>query len=172
MSLIPLSTGPVVKGTVFQGPHGGMSDRSQIGSGLNRHHLVLNVIDGRARCCPLSSSSDAWNAEVSPHFIPYDFNPEFFRHHDSLYAVNVMAREGASYFPIDYIRSVDRVNVPTQFVDMANQLCAAFANDQRFGRLPKVSAKKFKERRIRESIKRIDLTTVDVMKELYPSWEI
>jgi hypothetical protein len=170
MALIPLSDGPVVKGTMFWAPNEEMERRSQTGSQIIRPHLVMNIIDGTALCCPMSRSSDAWNAEVSPHFVPCEVNRSFLNKRDSLYAVDAWHRDGLARFSVDFIESGKRIDLPLPFVQMGNDLYMAFSQDVRLKRLPKVAHSKYKNRRLRESIQRINLTTVDVMKEIFPSW--
>jgi hypothetical protein len=171
MSLIALSKGRPVVGTIFRADNHRMHSESQIGSGACRPHLIIEIVGSVAKCCALSKSSDAWNAEVSPHFVPRELNDDVLRFNDSLFAVNRWVKSGKlEAFDVSFIRSQKRFNAPIQFVQMAIDLRDAFANDLRSGRLPKRSATKFKNQRLRESIKRIQLTTVDVMKDLYPDW--
>jgi hypothetical protein len=172
MALVELSHGSVVKGTMFWASDYEMYDKSLIGSNVIRPHLVMNVVDGIALCCPMSRSSDAWNAEVSPHFIPADVNRRFMRNGNSLYAVNVWHRRHClSPFKVDFVESVDRIDLPMGFVRMANDLYVAFSNDVRSRRLPKVTKVRYKDRRISESVRRIELTTEEVMKEFLPVWK-
>jgi hypothetical protein len=169
MTLTALSQGCIKRGTFFWAANTGMAAHSQIKSGTVRPYLVLNVVDNTAICCPLSSTSDAWNAQVSPHYIPYDFNPEFFGFKDALIAVNRVVVDGYTKFDTAYIETLDRIDLPQQFVVMANQLAHKFASDKRARLIPAShSRSKFKESRVTQSIKRVELTTQDIMSQLYP----
>ena len=170
MDLCPISRGPVVRGTMFWAPAYEMSRRSQVNSKIDRPFLVLNTVGKTAECCPLSSTSDAWNASVSPHFIPYDLNPQFFNHRDSLFAVNRLVKDAkdAHAFSVDQIREWRRVDLPIEFVRMARDLEAVFEADLRGGRIARVTKRRFKDARIQSPVKRIDLVTVDVMHRLFP----
>ena len=169
MTLIALSQERVKRGTFFWAANNGMAAHSQLNSGTVRPYLVLNVFDNTAICCPLSSTSDAWNASVSPHYIPYDFNPEFFRNKDALIAVNRVVVDSYSRFDTAFIETLDRVDIPEQFVAMARQLEAQYNSDRKARLIPSSrSRSKFKDARVTQSIKRVELTTQDIMSELYP----
>jgi hypothetical protein len=176
MVLAPFSNGPVVNGTMFWARNEAMFRRSKTGSNPIRPHLVINVVDNVALCCPMSTSSDAWNAEVSPHHIPYEVNPKFMQDGNkppspSLYAVNAWYWDGLSPVEVDWIETQRRIVVPNGFVRMANDLYGVFSNDVRNRRLSKVSKVRHKDRRITKSIRRIELTTEEVMKEFLPVWK-
>ena len=167
-NIIKFSRGPVVSGTMFRHFNEEMSNASLIGSGEIRPHYVDHVVGNTAFCVPLSSSSDAWNAEVSPHFIPYDLNPRFFNHQDSLYAVNRIDRDGKFIeFDVKSIMQQNRIDLPREFVLMGRQLLSVFHKDRVGGRLNKQRGVRYKNRRISESIKRVGLTTVDIMESIY-----
>jgi hypothetical protein len=170
MVLAPISRGPVVKGTLFWAHNEAMWRRSKTGSNPIRPHLVMNVIDGSAWCCPMSKSSDAWNAEVSPHMIPSVVNEEFMRGGNALYAVDAWLRDGITKIDVDWIQAQRRIVVPQGFVQMGNDLYRAFSLDKRLGRLPNVAKSRKKDSRIKESIQRIELTTEEVLKEFVPVW--
>jgi hypothetical protein len=169
MALTALSQGCIKKGTFFWAANNGMAAHSQIKSGTVRPYLVLNVVDNVAYCVPLSSTSDAWNAQVSPHYIPRIFNPKFFGNKDALIAVNRVVVDGYTKFDTAFIETLDRVDLPQQFVVMANQLATRFAADRRARLIPAThSRSKFKESRVTQAIKRVELTTQDIMMQLYP----
>lgn len=169
MSLLALSQGRIKRGTFFWAANNSMATHSQIQSGINRPYIVLNVIDGVAICCPLSSTSDAWNASVSPHYIPYDFHPQLFGHKDALFAVNRCVVNGYVKFDVAFIETLDRVDLPDQFVTMARQLESKFASDRRAKLIPAThSRSKFKDARVTKPIQRVELTTQDIMNQLYP----
>ena len=173
MSLLALSQGRIKKGTFFWAANDSMATHSKINSGVVRPYIVLNVIDNTAICCPLSSTSDAWNASVSPHFIPYELHPELFGYKDALFAVNRCVVNGYVKFDVSFIETLDRVDVPTQFVTMARQLETKFAADRRAKLIPAThSRSKFKDARVTQSIQRVELTTQDIMAEVFPSFTL
>ena len=167
-NIIKFSRGPVVSGTMFRHFNEEMSDASLIGSGEIRPHYVDHVVGNTAFCVPLSSSSDAWNAEVSPHFIPYDLNPRFFNYKNSLYAVNNVELAGKFIeCDVKLILQQNRIDLPREFVLMGRQLLSVFHHDRVGGRLIKQRGVRYKNRRISESIKRVGLTTIDIMESVY-----
>lgn len=170
MTLIALSRGDVIPGTFFWGSNDNMERFSQINSGNDRPHLVISVNNGMAKCFPLSSSSDAWNATISPHYIPYDFNPKLFRNTDSLYAVNRPVRDGRyPLFPVSYIHQKDRIDLPLEFVSMGLQLEDAFRADYQQGRIRRPTRTRFKDNRVQQAVRRVELTTSQIMHDIYPA---
>lgn len=172
-NLIELSRGPIVPGTLFRSGNKRMSSDSLIGSGEIRPHLVMKVNNGIAACVPMSSSSDAWNADRSPHVIPWDLNPEFFLHKgkpaDSLYAVNRVVRDGHfAEIPVSQILPMERIDVPQEFVQMGFQLIEAYRLDRIRGRLPRGRGRRFKDARITKMIRRVELTTKEILDQYWP----